>query len=185
MSGAVDLNQFVLKPREDRKSGGGGDSAEEQKRLSGDVAQLRKAWANERACPELLPYRADLVDSVKSMVDAQEQEIDSRLAGGGGGGGGSGGGSGGDDITASLKQMDLDRVNYVLASYMRTRLRKVGSSRHHTALHHTALIARRLSERNVFLPPTAQIERYAMYYFTSADDLDLILSEPEKRFLEK
>src|SRR5690554_3971958 len=65
------------------------------------------------AAPELLPYAADIVKDVKKEVEERQEILNS-----------SGESSG---ILDNIRQMELDRIQYVLHDYLRIRLRKVGS----------------------------------------------------------
>jgi GINS complex subunit 4 len=74
------------------------------------IEELLRAWCNEKASPELLPYQGELVDSFMGVVREQQKAL---------------GGEKVDVFTAGLYQLDIDRVKFVLASYLRARLAKV------------------------------------------------------------
>ncbi|CAI0543165.1 unnamed protein product [Linum tenue] len=72
-----------------------------------DVDLLKRAWRNEKAAPEILQYEAALRSSL------QEQNVEASEA------------DGEDPLTMSLYQMDLDRTQFLLRSYLRVRLQKI------------------------------------------------------------
>ena len=74
------------------------------------IEEVIRAWCNEKASPELLPYRADLVDSLMAFVSEQQTHLATSKR---------------DVFTQGLYQLDIDRVKFVLASYLRARLSKV------------------------------------------------------------
>jgi hypothetical protein len=74
------------------------------------IDDLIRAWCNEKAAPELLPYNGELVAAFLSNVQLQQAELASGRR---------------DVFIAGLYQLDIDRVKFVLASYLRARLAKV------------------------------------------------------------
>jgi GINS complex subunit 4 len=94
-----------------------------------DLTRLRKLWLDERMSPELLAYDHDLVERVREMIRFQADSINMML----------------DDMRTNTENMDsaaverrrmeipilemeLDRVKYILTSYLRSRLKKVCAS---------------------------------------------------------
>ena len=75
-----------------------------------EIESLIRAWCNEKASPDLLPYQGDLVDLFLSNVKAQQEHLAGEKR---------------DVFEAGLYQLDIDRVKFVLASYLRARLAKV------------------------------------------------------------
>lgn len=78
-----------------------------------DVDLMRKALLNEKGAPEILPYEALLVKHLKEAVERQQDLVEEmqrnvRLM-----------------MQALVYQMELDRVNYLVVEYLRTRLRKI------------------------------------------------------------
>ncbi|KAG9152569.1 hypothetical protein Leryth_024338 [Lithospermum erythrorhizon] len=71
---------------------------------------LKRAWRNEKAAPEILPFEADLVQRSACPSEETVVEYTSNVV---------------DPLTVSLYQMDLDRTMYLLRSYLRTRLQKI------------------------------------------------------------
>ena len=91
--------------------------------VTNEVMMLKKAWVQERLAPELLEYKALLVDAVKAMVDAQERAVEERERAAAEGGGDDN--SNAAKIINNLLWVELNRVKYLLREYMRTRLRKI------------------------------------------------------------
>ncbi|XP_012084097.1 DNA replication complex GINS protein SLD5 [Jatropha curcas] len=78
-----------------------------------DVELLKRAWRNEKAAPEILHYEASLVQRIKEQIELAEQNVEIFEA------------DGVDPLTVSLYQMDLDRTQFLLRSYLRVRLQKI------------------------------------------------------------
>jgi hypothetical protein len=98
------------------EEGGLGSSAEvEVSSENPSIQDIIRAWCNEKSAPELLPFKAELVQGLQGDIAQQQQELDTP-----------GGGSvPRDAFTQGLYQLDIDRIKFVLASYLRTRLGKV------------------------------------------------------------
>lgn len=86
------------------------------------IHQLTHAWLNERGSPELLPWPGDLVDTVMDQLQQQQAILDSLMS---------------DTATSdeehfrlNLVQLDADRCRWLLRSFLRTRLDKVGAAPH-------------------------------------------------------
>lgn len=82
--------------------------------IGSSLAVLQQAWVSERACPELLNYETAAVSDLQQRIKERQGDLD-LLA---------------DSPTDSnmvltLYQMDLDRATYILAAYLRTRLKKI------------------------------------------------------------
>ena len=87
-----------------------------------DPRTLRKAIMNERAAPHILPYEQSAVEDLTEVIRNQQKIIDDvmdyqpknkkeEIAD--------------DKFAASLYQMEVTRLNYIVTSYHRTRLRKI------------------------------------------------------------
>lgn len=77
------------------------------------VEQLRQTWINERCCPELLFYEDEIVDRIKELIDEQQELIFEARE------------NNQDELLTRLSQMELDRVQYMLTAYLRTRIQKI------------------------------------------------------------
>lgn len=77
------------------------------------VQNLRQCWINERCCPELLFYEDVIVNRVKELLEEQQELVlnakDSRR----------------EELLATVTQMELDRVQFMLTAYLRTRISKI------------------------------------------------------------
>ncbi|KAL5996482.1 hypothetical protein ACLOJK_026562 [Asimina triloba] len=78
-----------------------------------DVELLKRAWRNEKAAPEILPFQTSLVQRSREQIQLLEETVEAFAD------------SGTDDIIVSLYQMDLDRMLFLLRSYLRTRLLQI------------------------------------------------------------
>ncbi len=98
------------------------------------VEALIRAWCNEKSSPELLPYEAALIDAPEDgllpLVEAQQQAL---------------AGARRDVYSRGLYQLDIDRIKFVLASYLRTRLGKVQRWHRHLQALPVGELARLLS----------------------------------------
>lgn len=72
--------------------------------------QLEQAWMNEKLSPELLPAMSEIVECMMEQVREMEENIRRVKKG---------------DFVASLHQLEVERMRYLLASYLRTRLAKI------------------------------------------------------------
>lgn len=78
-----------------------------------DVELLKRAWRNEKAAPEILQFQASLVQRSREQIQLMEETVEEFAE------------SGADPLTVSLYQMDLDRMQFLLRSYLRIRLQKI------------------------------------------------------------
>ena len=79
--------------------------------INSKVGDLIRAWSNEKASPELLPYRGDLVDELRADVDTQLGELRRGAVDG--------------VYLPGLYRLDIERVKFALAAYLRARVGKV------------------------------------------------------------
>ncbi|KAF9594638.1 hypothetical protein IFM89_034260 [Coptis chinensis] len=78
-----------------------------------DVEPMKRAWRNEKASPEILEFQSDLVDRIRGQIELNERNVEEFEQ------------NGTDPLTISLYQMDLDRSQFLLRSYLRIRLYKI------------------------------------------------------------
>ncbi|KAL5785023.1 hypothetical protein ACOSQ2_007415 [Xanthoceras sorbifolium] len=78
-----------------------------------DVELLKTASRNEKAAPEILQFQAQLVKRAREQIQLMEDTVEEFEQ------------SGMDPLTVSLYQMDLDRAQFLLRSYLRIRLQKL------------------------------------------------------------
>ena len=83
---------------------------------------LNHVWVTEVHAPEILEYQQNLIDELKQQLTTQQTGVNQMmdLAGESG--------SANENFTASLYQMDIERVRYSLSRYLRTRLLKIENS---------------------------------------------------------
>ncbi|KAK7866065.1 hypothetical protein R5R35_013564 [Gryllus longicercus] len=71
---------------------------------------LENAWLNEKFSPELLPHQTDIVDCMFEQISGMEENLEKVDQ---------------SDIRVEIHRMELDRIRYVLSSFLRTRLEKI------------------------------------------------------------
>lgn len=76
------------------------------------LKELQEAWQNEKFAPDLLVPKTELIDWLSSHISQMEESM-SRLPKG--------------SMVASIHLHELDRVKFVLNSYLRARLYKIQS----------------------------------------------------------
>uniref|UniRef100_A0A131Z4K9 DNA replication complex GINS protein SLD5 n=1 Tax=Rhipicephalus appendiculatus TaxID=34631 RepID=A0A131Z4K9_RHIAP len=113
------------------------------------VQKLEEAWLNETFAPELLPYQNDIVDCVLDQLRYMQenlQRIDKT------------------DFKATMHKMEVERIQYILTSYLRTRLTKIEK--------HGAYILRQLETGEIdsdeLLSPYER--KFARAYIASIED---------------
>jgi len=74
------------------------------------LEQLEVAWRNELLAPELLSSRGDLVDSVLDQIREMDESAKKAEKG---------------SLDLPLKKMEVDRIRFVVTSYLRCRLQKI------------------------------------------------------------
>lgn len=85
---------------------------------SGDVAVLTQRWIAERAAPELLPFETELLARLGDRIRQQIAQLEVH--------------TGNLEPAANLRlvlvQTELERVKFLVRTYLRVRLHKVGPS---------------------------------------------------------
>ncbi|KAJ1671919.1 GINS complex subunit [Coemansia sp. RSA 25] len=98
--------------------------------MEDDLSILMRSWVNERSSPELLEYEGATIENLMELVDFQTQKMATQPA-----------------ALANILKMDVDRVKYLVRSYLRTRLSKIEEhARHYTK---EALYRERLSQNEL------------------------------------
>ncbi|XP_077543896.1 DNA replication complex GINS protein Sld5 isoform X2 [Haemaphysalis longicornis] len=78
------------------------------------VQKLEEAWQNETFSPELLPYQNDIVDCVRDQLRyMQENLLGVDKA----------------NFKATVHRMEVERIQYILTSYIKIRLEKKNTER--------------------------------------------------------
>ncbi|KAL0132718.1 hypothetical protein PUN28_000453 [Cardiocondyla obscurior] len=74
------------------------------------LQEIENAWMNERFAPEILPHHSELVDCMLQQIAHMEENV-KRLDK--------------SDLRALVHRMELDRIKYMISSYLRARLEKI------------------------------------------------------------
>uniref|UniRef100_A0A3P9LUF1 DNA replication complex GINS protein SLD5 n=1 Tax=Oryzias latipes TaxID=8090 RepID=A0A3P9LUF1_ORYLA len=74
------------------------------------IAKLEEAWLNEKFSPELQENKSEVVECVMEQLTHMESNLQRVKKG---------------DTKASIHRMEVDRIRFVLASYLRSRLQKI------------------------------------------------------------
>ncbi|XP_050398037.1 DNA replication complex GINS protein SLD5 isoform X1 [Patella vulgata] len=126
----------------------GGDTEEEVMTAAEVLEKLEEAWLNEKFSPDLLETKTDLVECMLEQITAMEENIQRAKKG---------------DFKISIHRMEIDRIRYVLSSYLRIRLKKIEDF--------TAYILHQESQRKEEDSPLLSPEEYkfAKEYQTSVE----------------
>ncbi|XP_029618761.1 DNA replication complex GINS protein SLD5 isoform X1 [Salmo trutta] len=89
---------------------GGDDGQEDVMTPSELIGNLEEAWLNEKFSPELLENKSERVECVMEQLTHMEANLQRVRKG---------------DMKASVHRMEIDRIRYVLSSYLRSRLQKI------------------------------------------------------------
>ncbi|KAL6058788.1 DNA replication complex GINS protein SLD5 [Balamuthia mandrillaris] len=82
--------------------------------LNADMGLLRQAFINEVYAPEILAFQSEVVSRLKEQFEAQENNVAESTPQ-----------DGRDRLVHHILWMDLNRVKYLLAGYLRLRLEKI------------------------------------------------------------
>nr|KAF6460353.1 GINS complex subunit 4 [Molossus molossus] len=74
------------------------------------IERLEQAWMNEKFAPDLLESKPEIVECVMEQLDHMEENLRRAKKG---------------DLKISIHRMEMERIRYVLSSYLRCRLMKV------------------------------------------------------------
>jgi GINS complex subunit 4 len=75
------------------------------------IRELKTAVVNEKMCPEILPYKEELVRDLKRQLESQQSLISQN--------------GGPNNFATAVYQMEVDRTRFLLTSYLRSRLLKL------------------------------------------------------------
>ena len=98
---------------EDENILGSGDEDDDEIEVTAQEVyeKLKEAWLNEKFSPELLESKIELVDCMLVQVKEIENGMSDK--------------SKTKDLVSSLQKIELERVKFVIASYLRERLKKI------------------------------------------------------------
>lgn len=71
---------------------------------------IEQAWLNEKFSPEILPHQTDFVDCLLEQIKEMEENI-AKLSK--------------TDPKVDLHKLELERIKFLITSYLRTRLKKI------------------------------------------------------------
>ncbi|XP_065071901.1 DNA replication complex GINS protein SLD5-like [Rhopilema esculentum] len=86
------------------------DSEEIEVTAAEVIEKLEEAWLNEKFAPELLHSKVELVECLLEQIQEMDEKLKAAPKG---------------DIAASLQIMELERVKFIMSSYMRRRIEKI------------------------------------------------------------
>ncbi|XP_078284952.1 DNA replication complex GINS protein SLD5 isoform X2 [Rhinoraja longicauda] len=74
------------------------------------IHKLEEAWLNEKFSPDLLECKSEVVECVMEQLDHMEKNLQRAKKG---------------DLKITVHRMEMERIRYVLSSYLRSRLQKI------------------------------------------------------------
>uniref|UniRef100_A0A8C9AJ04 DNA replication complex GINS protein SLD5 n=1 Tax=Prolemur simus TaxID=1328070 RepID=A0A8C9AJ04_PROSS len=74
------------------------------------IERLEQAWMNEKFAPELLESKSEIVECVMEQLEHMEENLRRVKK---------------EDLKVSIHRMEMERIRYVLSSYLRCRLTKI------------------------------------------------------------
>lgn len=98
-----DIEELI---REDENN----DTQDEQLTAAQLIEIMEEAWINEKFAPEVLPHKYEVVELLLGQIHYFEErleDLDSR------------------DFQKNIRQMEIDRMRYLVSSYLRNRLEKI------------------------------------------------------------
>ncbi|XP_055953667.1 DNA replication complex GINS protein SLD5-like [Argiope bruennichi] len=125
------------------------NETEEGPTLPDIVEKLEEVWVNEKLAPDLLQYESDVVEIIFDQIQHMEtnlQKIEKK------------------DFRVVFHEMELDRIKYVLSSYLRIRLEKIEkfgfNLLHQESQDETNLDLMSEEERNYAQEFTSNVKKY-------------------------
>lgn len=76
------------------------------------LKSLEEAWLNEKLSPEILPHKVELVDCMLEQIHHMEENLKKLDK---------------NDYRVGLHKLELDRIRFLITSYLRTRVDKIES----------------------------------------------------------
>ncbi|CAG9863415.1 unnamed protein product [Phyllotreta striolata] len=73
---------------------------------------MEETWVNEKFAPEILPNKTEVVDIILEQIKSMEVNIKNLSN---------------DDFTKNIYQLEVDKLRFMVTSYLRTRLEKIES----------------------------------------------------------
>lgn len=109
---------------------------------------IKTAWKNEKLSPELLPNKIEYIECMLEQIKQMEENIEKLRK---------------DDIRIEIHRMEIERIQYVITSYLRIRIEKIERF--------TLDLVQQDSERSMENAYLSQDElKYAKTYLKSLDN---------------
>lgn len=88
------------------------NSSEDQVQITpAEVIEMtEEAWINEKFAPEILPHKSEVVEIILDQITNMEENLKNLRS---------------TDFTKSIYQLEVDRLRFLVSSYLRTRLEKI------------------------------------------------------------
>lgn len=99
------------------------DEDEVQITLAQAMKMMRESWLNEKFAPEILPNKQELVDCLLGQINTMEGNIESLPS---------------TDFQKAIYQMEVDRLRFLITSYLRLRLEKIENFVHNILIEETS-----------------------------------------------
>ncbi|CAB83179.1 DNA replication complex GINS protein sld5 [Schizosaccharomyces pombe] len=122
--------------------------------VENDYEDLCTQWVNERMAPDLLPFAEEIVSRVLDRIEAQRETLQLAI-----------GTSSATSYRSVLMQTELERVKFVLRSYMRTRINKIDKYAQYIQSHPNLLLYLSSPERQYLLRHQQIVHRHYMDSF--------------------
>ena len=100
-------------------------------RRNEDVQALIRAWRTEVSSPEILQYEEDLVNELRSMLKSQDSNLERELDGLDNDEDDDNDDKASRAAILDMYTMEMERIKYSLARYLRTRILKIENSVHY------------------------------------------------------
>ncbi|KAI5701896.1 DNA replication complex GINS protein SLD5 [Diaphorina citri] len=71
---------------------------------------IKTAWKNEKLSPEILPNKVEYIDCMLEQIKQMEENIEKLRK---------------DDIRIEIHRMEIERIRFVITSYLRVRIEKI------------------------------------------------------------
>ena len=112
------------------------DSDSETRAANLMYATLKRAWLAESNAPILLTFKSDAVERFSNLIEKRDAEIERREREA------NDSGDGTEMLLANIGREELNRMKYVLRSYLRTRIEKIQRFPVHVCLQQVRRYAR-------------------------------------------
>ncbi|KAJ8973532.1 hypothetical protein NQ317_015666 [Molorchus minor] len=74
------------------------------------IELMEEAWINEKFAPEVLPHKLEIVECLLGQISYMEGNLQNLKS---------------SDFKKSIHQLEVDRLRFLVSSYLRTRLEKI------------------------------------------------------------